>query len=134
NSVVATALRAVSLGATLEYAPQARGYDIIRHTGCAAMCRRGDRSAPSLQRFNAATCTSNQFAWRVPINPIQVTDYGLRRSLNYLDYSCWSCHWRDRKAADARERSRWLHRHDSARHRGRTCRHLDRSPFYGREL
>jgi len=41
-------------------APQARGYNIIRHTGCAAMCRRGDRSASSrnastVERFNSPT-------------------------------------------------------------------------------
>lgn len=27
--------------------------------------------------------------------------YGLRRSLNYLDHSCWSRHWRYREAVDA---------------------------------
>src|SRR5438270_7854217 len=60
--------------------------------------------------------------------------YGLRCSLNYLDYLRWSCHWRDRETVDARERSRRLHRYDSARHRGRAGRHVARSPFYGREL
>src|SRR5437867_10302889 len=95
------------------------------------MCRRGDRSAPPLPLWSVAT---SQFLLSRSCGSDRTIHYGLRRSFNYLDYSRWSCHWRDRKAVDAGERSRRLHHYDSARHRRRACRHVARSPFYGREL
>src|SRR5947208_2547084 len=60
--------------------------------------------------------------------------YGLQRSFNHLDHSCWSRYRCDRKAADAGERSRWMHNHDSAGYRRRTGRDLDWSHLCGREL
>jgi len=60
--------------------------------------------------------------------------YGLWRSFNHLDYSCWSCHRCDRETADAGKRSRRLHYHHSARHRRRIRRDVDRSRLCGRKL
>src|SRR6266478_2765836 len=60
--------------------------------------------------------------------------YGLWLSFNHLDYSCRSCHRRDRKAADAGSGSRRLHRYDFAWHRRRIGWHLGRSNLCRREL
>ena len=60
-----------------------------------------------------------------------------------MDFSAhsilWTIRYRSRRRChreivDAGKRSRWLHHHDSARHRRRVRWHLDRPPFCGRKL
>ncbi len=76
----------------------------------------------------------NQFSCLRSVDPIQLVDYGLQCSFNHLDFGYRSCRRCYRKAVDAGEGSRRLHRNDSAWYCWRVRGDLDRSYFCGREL
>jgi len=73
-------------------------------------------------------------ACRGPVDPIELVKYGLQRSFNHLDPNHRIGHRCDRKVVDAGERSWWLHRHDTSRHRRRIRRHVDWSHLCRRKL